>query len=143
MNIGISTRCFGSDTLTVDRLEKLRRADFTRIEIYSNPPNFDFHNRSLVRSVARWFQENAFAAPSIHLPFEVPVVHTERRIREQAMDELKRSLELTEFTPVDYVVLHLGNARDRFTAARFDFAYAAIYAVRAFAGVRVLLENLP
>src|SRR5688572_13120163 len=72
MDFGISTRCFGATPLTLDLLERLRRAEFTAIELHGVLPGFDYHNRSAVRSVARWFSEAEFPAPSLHLPFERP-----------------------------------------------------------------------
>jgi sugar phosphate isomerase/epimerase len=44
---------------------------------------------------------------------------------------------------LSHVVLHLGNPRDEFTPVVFDHAYAAIALIRAFAGVQVMIENIP
>src|SRR5262249_5523196 len=114
---------------------------------------FDYHDRGFVRSIAGWFHDRPLLQPGLHLPFEedagqgrkrpLPILHAERRIREQALDELKRCLELAERLPIGYVVLHLGAPREAFTPVKFDFAYSAIAAIQAFAGVHVLLENLP
>ena len=72
MDFGISTRCFGTTPLTLDLLERLRRAEFNKIELHATLPGFDYHNRSLIRSVARWFAENALPRPSLHLPVASP-----------------------------------------------------------------------
>src|SRR5437867_3998040 len=153
MDFGISTRCLRSRAVTIDLLERLRRVESTRIELYANRPLFDFHDRPFLRSVARWFQENALASPSLHLPFEedlghgpkrpISLTHPERRNRENAMDETKRCLELAERIPIDYAVLHLGGPGEHFEPAKFDLAYAAIAGIQAFSGVRVFLENIP
>ena len=39
--------------------------------------------------------------------------------------------------------MHLGNPGDKFTPVAFDYAYAAVAQIRAFAGVRVMVENIP
>jgi sugar phosphate isomerase/epimerase len=39
--------------------------------------------------------------------------------------------------------MHLGNPGEPFTPLAFDFAYAAIAQIRAFAGVQVMIENIP
>jgi sugar phosphate isomerase/epimerase len=39
--------------------------------------------------------------------------------------------------------MHLGNPNDKFTPVAFEYAYAAISQVRAFAGVEVMIENIP
>jgi sugar phosphate isomerase/epimerase len=73
----------------------------------------------------------------------ISFVDPERRHRESAMDEIKRSLELTDAMPVSYVVFHLGNPHDSFNPVVFDYAYAAVSRIREFAGVRVMVENIP
>jgi sugar phosphate isomerase/epimerase len=153
MEFGISTQIHRRQAVTVDTLESIRRAGFERLELFCNRPHFDFHDRSLMRSIGRWFQENALPAPSFHLPFMenvgptqkiwISVLEPERRLRETAIDEIKRSLELADHVRPAYVVMHLGNPGESFTPVTFDFAYSAIVQIRAFAGVDVMIENIP
>lgn len=153
MDFGISTWFYSRRLLTVDLLESLRKQEFNRIEIFSVRPHFDFHSRSLQRSVGRWFYENEMPAPSIHLPFieyvgrtqevHISPLDSERRNREAAMDEIKRSLELAEYVKPEYVVMHLGIPGQPFNPTQFDLAFAAINNIRDFSGVRVLIENIP
>jgi sugar phosphate isomerase/epimerase len=153
MEFGISTQIHRSKAVTVDLLESIRKAGYDRFELFCNRPHLDFHNRSLMRAIARWFQENALPAPSLHLPFVenvgptqrnwISVLEPERRDREAAFDEVKRSLELADYIPLEYVVMHLGNPKEKFTPTAFEYAYAAISQIRTFAGVDVLLENIP
>ena len=153
MEFGISTQIFRRQLVTVDLLEKIRKGGYNRIELFCNRPHLDFHNRSLVRSIGNWFQENALTAPSIHLPFVenirpgqkmwISALNPVRRDREFAMDEIKRSLELAERVAPSYVVLHLGNPGDEFTPVAFDHAYAAIMQIRTLAPVQIMVENIP
>ena len=153
MEFGISTQVHRGQIVTVDLLESIRRAGFQRIELFANRPHLDFHNRSLLRSIGRWFTENQLPAPSLHLPFIENVGHSqkiwisvldpERRHREAAIDEIKRSLELIDHLPLSYVVMHLGNPNDAFNLLAFEYAYAAISQIRKFAGVDVMIENIP
>jgi sugar phosphate isomerase/epimerase len=152
MEFGVSTRLFYRDALGVDTLERIRRAGFGRIELCANLPHFDYHSRKLQQSVARWFTENELPPPSVHLPFEerldngyvreLSALATESVARQKAIDEMKRCLEVAERVPLAYVVIHLGVPGQRFTPACFDYAYSAIAQVQAFAGVRVLVENI-
>lgn len=152
MEIGISTRCLEAAPLTVDALERLRRTGFERIELHSNRPIFDFHEKSLVRDVARWFMENGLPRPSLHLPFEeereprkpqaLSVVDPSFHERSRALDEIKRCLELAERLELDYVVLHLGIPGQSFNPVVFDHAFTAIYTIQSFSGCRVLIENI-
>src|SRR5579862_9404186 len=136
MEFGISTQIFRSQPLAVDLLESIRKAGYERIELFANRPHFDFHDRSLLRSIGRWFTENELPAPSMHLPFIenispvekvwISVLEPERRLREAAMDEMKRALELVDHVALSYVVMHLGNPKEKFNLVAFDYAYAAI-----------------
>jgi sugar phosphate isomerase/epimerase len=153
MEFGISTQIYRAQPVSVDLLEKIRKAGYDRFELFCNRPHLDFHNRSLLRAIGRWFQENALPPPSLHLPFVenvgpaeriwINIIEPERRHREAALDEIKRCLELSDAVELDYVVLHLGNPREKFTPVAFEYAYAAIAQIRAFAGVDVMLENIP
>ena len=59
------------------------------------------------------------------------------------MDEIKRALELADHVALSYVVMHLGNPKDVFSPVAFDYAYAAISQIHAFAGVEIMIENIP
>src|SRR5262245_53312012 len=153
MQFGISTQIYRGQPVTVDLLESIRRAGYEHIELFCNRPHLDFHNRNLLKAIARWFQENALPPPSLHLPFVenvgptqriwISALNPERRHREVALDEIKRSLELADQVHLAHVVLHLGNPKDSFTPVSFEYAYAAIAQIRAFAGIEVLIENIP
>ena len=153
MEFGISTQIHRGQPVTVDLLESIRKAGYERLELFCNRPHLDFHDAGLLRSLGRWFRETALPPPSIHLPFVEHVgpkqkiwispLDSERRHREFALDEFKRALELAERVMASYVVMHLGNPGDAFNPVAFDYAYAAISRIREFAGVRVMIENIP
>jgi sugar phosphate isomerase/epimerase len=152
MQFGISTQFHRKQRVTVDLLESLRKAGYDRIELFCNRPHVDYHDRSLMRAIGRWFDENALPAPSIHLPFLedtgnerrwITPLDPERRHRETAMDEMKRCLELTDRVRPEYVVMHLGNPGESFNPVAFEYAHAAIFQIRQFSGVQLMVENIP
>jgi sugar phosphate isomerase/epimerase len=153
MHFGISTRFFGHDPLTVESLESLRKAGYSFIELSCVRPHLDFHNRKLLKSIGRWFDENELLPPSIHLPYMEQVgpretrwispLSSDRRERENAIDEIKRSLELTEYVRPAHLTMHLGIPGQRFTPAVFDYTYSVLVELEKFCGVRPLLENIP
>jgi sugar phosphate isomerase/epimerase len=143
MDFGISTRCFGTAPVTLDVLERLRRAEFSIIELHAALPGFPYRNRSVLRGIARWFGENKLPAPSLHLPFEDDAISIQPLERQRALDNIKRCLELAEFLPLSYTVLHLGIAGQKFNPVFLDHAYKAVSTIQAFSGVRVLIETLP
>src|SRR4051812_47597488 len=102
IDVGISTRCFGTTPLTPSLLERLRRADFTQIELHASLPGLNYQSRSVLRDMARCFRKNEMPSPSLPLPFEKDVLSTSQFDRHAAIDELKRCLELNDLLPVRY-----------------------------------------
>lgn len=153
MEFGISTQVYRNSRLSLELLESIRKAGYSRIELFCNRPHLDFHDRALLRSIARWFRDNELPPPSMHLPFLentgpkqkiwFSVLDPERRLRESAMDEIKRSLEFAELLHPAYAVMHFGNPEDTFNPVMLDFGYAAVSQIEAFAGVRIMIENIP
>ena len=76
----------------------------------------------------------------------VNVASTDRAARIEAMDEIKRALEIAEQIPFRFLVQHLGTPNEDFSEKKFEAAMTSIEHLRAFAkplGVRILLENIP
>jgi len=145
MDFAISTSCFGTTPLTPDLLERVRRAGFSAIELHGVLPGFNYHNRSEVRSIARWFGDVELPPPSLHLPIERPgeqILSPRHVERQRALDEVKRCLELCDVMALRFLVLHLGEPGQAFNPVVFEHAYTAIAVIQSFAGVRVLLETL-
>ena len=142
MDFGISTRCFGTASLSPAMLDRARRAEFDHIELHGALPGFNYHNRSAVREIAQWFRENEMPSPSLHLPFEEDVLAARQIDRQRALDELKRCLEFGDLLPVRYAVLHWGAAGQEYNPVFFEYAYATISMIQSFSGMRVLIETL-
>ena len=66
--------------------------------------------------------------------------------RIEAMDEIKRALEIAEQIPFRFLIQHLGTSNEMFDDRKFEAAMTSVEHLRAFAkplGVRILLENIP
>ena len=64
----------------------------------------------------------------------------------EAMDEIKRAIEVAEQIPFQFLIQHIGVTGEFFDDRKCDAAMTAIEHLRAFAkplGVRILLENIP
>ena len=142
MDFGISTRCYGTNTLTSSHLDRLLEAEFSRIEVHAALPGYDYRSSSAARDIARWFADNSLPAPSLHLPYERDILATSWIERQQANDDLKRCLEIGDRVPLAYTVLHLGSAGQAYSPMSFEYAYASIAVIQSFSGARVLLETL-
>ena len=63
----------------------------------------------------------------------------------EAMDEIKRAIEVAEQIPFQFLVQHIGVGGE-FDERKFEAAMTSLEHLRAFAkplGVRVLVENIP
>jgi sugar phosphate isomerase/epimerase len=78
-------------------------------------------------------------APSVN------VVHPDKSHRIDAMDEIKRALEVAEQIPLQYLILHLGDREDMWSPRALEHSMTALEHLHAFAnplGVKLLIENL-
>ncbi len=130
-----------------------------RIEIFAARQHLDYANRKQhVREIADWFRNSGVPLNSVHSPLyadyewgrtgapPVNVASTDRAARIEAMDEIKRALEIAEQIPFRFLVQHLGTGNESFDERKFEAAMTSIEHLRAFAkplGVRILLENIP
>jgi sugar phosphate isomerase/epimerase len=74
------------------------------------------------------------------------IVDTEKRRRIEAMDEIKRAIEVAELAPFRFLVQHIGNSNESDDTRKFESALSSIEHLRAFAkplGVTLLVENIP
>ena len=71
---------------------------------------------------------------------------SERVRRLEAVDEIKRALDVAEYMPFPYLVQHMGSSRDTADERRFDAAFSSLEHLHIFAkerGVTLALENTP
>jgi sugar phosphate isomerase/epimerase len=139
-------------------LDRMVRGGAQAIEIFCARQHFDYTNRAHVKEVAQWFKANPVELNSLHSPLfsdadwgrdgtpPVNLAERDKKLRIDAMDEVKRALEVAEQLPFRYLVQHLGNPGESFHPGKFDAAMTAIEHLRAFAkplGVKLLVENIP
>jgi len=152
-----STYVYVRERLHPGLLEGLARAGAQAIELFAARGHFDYSNRNHVREIGNWFKENTTQFHSMHSPMfydmewggvmtAVNIADPERKGRIEAMDEIKRALEVAETAPFRYLVQHVGNSYEEFDPRKFDAALTSVEHLRAFAkplGVTILLENIP
>jgi sugar phosphate isomerase/epimerase len=155
----ISTYVYVKERLQSRHLDSLQRAGAEAIEIFAARSHLDYANRrSHVREVADWFRSAGIALHSVHAPMfsdyewgragapPVNIASTERKARVEAMDEIKRAIEIAEQLPFRYLVQHVGLGSETYSEQKVEAAMTSIEHLRAFAkplGVTVLLENSP
>src|SRR6516165_3113931 len=159
MQRAVSTYLFVKERLHPGILDGLARSGVQAIEIFAARQHLDYANRKQhVKEIAEWFRGSGVPLNSLHSPLyadyesgragapPVNIASTDRAGRIEAMDEIKRALEIAEQIPFRFLVQHLGTPNESFDDRKFEAAMTSIEHLRAFAkplGVRILLENIP
>jgi sugar phosphate isomerase/epimerase len=159
MQKAVSTYLYVKERLHPGILDGLARSGVDAIEIFAARQHLDYANRKAhVKEIADWFRGNKIPLYSVHSPLfadyewgragapPINVASTDRAHRVEAMDEIKRALEIAEQIPFRFLVQHLGTPNETFDEKKFEAAMTSIEHLRAFAkplGVRILIENLP
>ena len=153
----LSTHLFLKQRLHPGLLETAARSGAKAIEIFAARQHFDYTSREHVAEIANWFASNPIEPFSMHAPLfpdcemgragapAVNLVHSEKSRRIDAMDEIKRALEVAEHIPIEKLVVHLGENSDSWSMRTMEHATTALEHLGAFArplGVRILVENL-
>jgi sugar phosphate isomerase/epimerase len=154
----ISSHVFLRNRLHPGLLETFQKSGAQGVELFAARQHFDYTNRSEIRDLAQWFRSNPTEAFSMHAPMysdlemgrggapSVNVIHPEKSRRIDAMDEIKRALEVAEQIPFRFLIIHLGEREDTWSPRSLEFSLTALEHLRAFAsplGVRLLVENIP
>src|SRR6202048_3039363 len=155
----ISTHLYLKERLHPGLLDGLVRGGAQAIEIFAAVQHLDYANRKQhLREIADWFHTSGIPLHSVHSPIyadyewgrtgapPVNVAATDRARRIEAMDEIKRAIEIAEQIPFRFLVQHMGTSGESSDDRKFESAMISIEHLRAFAkplGVRILLENIP
>jgi sugar phosphate isomerase/epimerase len=155
----VSTYLFVKERLHPGILDGLSRSGVQAIEIFAARQHLDYANRKAhLKEIAEWFRGSGIPLNSVHSPLyadyewgragapPINITSTDRAHRIEAMDEIKRALEIAEQIPFRFLVQHMGTANESFSDKKFEAAMTSIEHLRAFAkplGVRILLENIP
>jgi sugar phosphate isomerase/epimerase len=155
----ISTYIYVKERLHPGLLDKLVSGGAQAIEIFGARQHLDYANRRQhVREISDWFRASGVPLHSVHAPLysdydwgrtgssPLNVASTDRAARIEAMDEIKRAIEVAEHIPFRFLIQHIGLPNESFNDRKFEAAMTSIEHLRAFAkplGVRVLLENIP
>jgi sugar phosphate isomerase/epimerase len=159
MHPGISTHVFLSQRLHPGLLDALQRTGARTIELFAARHHFDYTDRAVVRELATWFNDTGVAATlhqpiytreqsenwSRHVSPTLSLIAPEKTHRIEAMDEVKRALEVAEQISISAITLHLGLKDDPWDERAIENSLTAIEHIKAFAqplGIKVLVENL-
>lgn len=154
----LSTYRWITHKLSTSHLTDAENAGIDGVEIFCSAGHFDYRDPESVREIAAWFSGHQMKLHSLHAPTSrdfspgresgspVSVSDLERTRRLDAVDEIKRALEVAERAPFEIMVLHFGGSRDSDDPRRWDVAFSSLENLAIFArqrGVTLALENTP
>jgi len=152
----LSTYLFVSKRLTRELLGQVRDAGFQAVEIFATRSHFDYATKAEVQAIARALADHQLQLSSLHAPTSrdvsvnreggVPlsVTEVERVRRIEAMDELKRVIDVAEDLPFLRMILHMGGSREAADPRKRDAAFSTLEHLMLHArhvGVTICLEN--
>ena len=158
MEYGLSTYLYVNERLNSHILDKILAARFRTIELFAARQHLDYTDRNHVRDVAQWFRDHQVNLHSVHAPLYgdtdwgrlggvvVSLAYLERRLRIDSMDEIKRALDMAEFLPFRYLIVHMGLPDEEYDLRKFDAVMTSLEHLKVSArdrGVQLLLENVP
>jgi sugar phosphate isomerase/epimerase len=150
----LSTYLFVSRKLNGDFLGQVTGAGFEAVEIFGARGHFDYTVRQEVQTIAGALAQHGLTLASLHAPTSrdlsatreggapLSICEVERVRRIEAMDELKRVIDVAEDLPYGRLILHMGgeNADPRKRDAAFSSLEHLILHAR-HVGVTIAVEN--
>src|SRR6516164_10719468 len=152
----LSTYLFVSKKLTPELLAQIHQAGFQAVEIFAARSHFDYATNVEVRAMAQALADNRLRLNSLHAPTSrdlsvnreggspLSVTEVERVRRIEAMDELKRVIDVAELLPFSRMILHMGGSREIADPRKRDAAFSSLEHLTLHAkhlGVTVCIEN--
>jgi sugar phosphate isomerase/epimerase len=154
----LSTYLFVNHKLTAAIIGEAARVEIGAIELFCSRGHFDYRSAEDARELASWLSGNNLRLHSIHAPttrdFQLSresatplsICDPERVRRQEAVDEIKRALDLVDYVPFQYCVQHVARPRDVPDERRWDAAFSSLENLSLFAkqrGISLALENTP
>ena len=154
----LSTYLFVNRKLTADLVGEAARAGASAIELFCSRGHFDYRSGEDAHELAAWLAGNNLTLNSIHSPTTrdfhlsresgapLSICDPERMRRQEAVDEIKRALDLVEHIPFRYCIQHVARHRDLPDERKWDAAFSSLENLSLFArhrGVTIAIENTP
>lgn len=154
----LSTYLFIKRKLTPGLLTEIAGHGIEAVEIFCARAHFNYHSTDVVREIGAALRDHNLKLHALHSPAErdfnpmhesgapLSICDPERLRRLEAVDEIKRALDVAEYLPFPFLVQHMGSSRDTADERRFDAAFSSLEHLHVFAkerGVTIALENTP
>ena len=130
----LSTYLFVSRKLTRELISQIGDAGFRGVEIFCSRSHFDYTNRAEIQNIAGVLADAKLKLASLHAPTSrdlsatreggqpLSICEVERVRRIEAMDELKRAIDVAEELPFSRMIFHMGGSRETADPRKRDAA---------------------
>jgi sugar phosphate isomerase/epimerase len=147
---------FVSRKLTPELLGQISGAGFAGLEIFCTRSHFEYSAKPEIQAMASALEQHRLQLVSLHAPTSrdmsamresgtpLSICEVERVRRIEAMDELKRVIDVTDDLPYARLILHMGGARETADPRKRDAAFSSLEHLilhAHHAGVAICVEN--
>jgi sugar phosphate isomerase/epimerase len=154
----LSTYMYRNQPLTPVLLAEIARAGITGVEIFCETFHFNYVAAQSVRELAGSLADQGLTLHALHAPNErdtapgrgsgvpISIADPERIRRQDAVDEIKRALEVAETIPFRFFTQDLATGHQAADPRKFDAAFNSLEILAVFAkhrGVTIALQNTP
>ncbi|MGC1629859.1 MAG: sugar phosphate isomerase/epimerase [Candidatus Acidiferrales bacterium] len=154
----LSTYRFINHPLGSAILAEIAAAGFSGMEVFCAPQHFSYRDSQAIRELGDALGEHRLRLHSLHAPTErdlapgresgvpISISDPERIRRLDAVDEIKRALDVAERIPFQFLVQHIGHGRQMADPRKLNAAFTSLENLSMFAkarGVTISLENTP
>ncbi|HKV25888.1 MAG TPA: sugar phosphate isomerase/epimerase family protein [Candidatus Acidoferrum sp.] len=152
----LSTYLFVSRKLTNELLGQIADSGFQALEIFATRSHFDYTLKPETQATASALKQYGLTLASLHAPTSrdlsasreggapLSICEVERVRRIEAMDELKRVIDVAEDLPYSRLILHMGGPRETADPRKRDAAFSSLEHLilhAHHAGVTIAVEN--
>ena len=152
----LSTYLFVSRKLTPEMLGQIAETGFEALEIFATRSHFDYTTKQEIEATAGALSKHNLTLASLHAPTSrdlsatreggapLSICEVERVRRIEAMDELKRVIDVAEVLPYSRLILHMGGPREAADPRKRDAAFSSLEHLVLHArhvGVTIAVEN--
>src|SRR5450432_3983149 len=152
----LSTYPFISRKVTSELLGQIADTGFVGVELFCSRSHFDYTSRPEIQAMAEALNASGLSLESLHAPnsrdlsatregaLPLSICEVERVRRIEAMDELKRAIDVAEDLPFSRMIFHMGSSRETSDPRKRDAAFSSLEHLILHArhlGVTICVEN--
>ena len=152
----LSTYPFVSRKLNIELLGQIAESGFEALEIFAARSHFDYTSKQEIQAIAGALSNHRLALESLHAPTSrdlsatreggapLSICEVERVRRIEAMDELRRVIDVAEDLRYSRLILHMGGSRETADPRKRDAAFSSLEHLilhAGHAGVAIAVEN--